>query len=172
MTRTSNGSAVADAVFQYSRRDAWAFAGLTALSLGLGWLAMTNAGVIRFFILTALSALSLWAASVFYSQTTLVIDATWRMGRLDYTTLQGFRPRSASVSFPLEQLSDVWLETLAAGGSGVQRRVVLRVGEEWLPLSKTFSNGEEPARLQYALVSWLRAQGTHVQQGEGDLPAR
>lgn len=172
MTPSTSASAGTDAVFRYSRSDTLAFSGLMALSLGLGWLALSDAGVMRFFLLTALSAVSLWAASLFYGNTTLVIDAAWRMGRLDHSTLQGFRLRGESVSFPLEQLSGVWLETWAAGGSSVQRRVVLRVGQEWLPLSNTFSTGDEPVRLQRNLVTWLRAQGRYVEQGEGDLPAR
>lgn len=160
--------------FYYHRTAVWAPLGCLLLTLLLLGLAITGGSVLESLFLLGMAGLTWGATTLFFEEVSLQIDAETREVVLNRVRLSPSRLKLYPdiQRYPLADLRAVWLESLSAGGSGPSLRVVLGIGSDWVPVTRTFTNTEAPKVLQQYLERWLLEHGHSVQVGRGPLPSK
>lgn len=152
-------------VFEYRHTSVWAPLGGLVLGFFLLGLALTAQSVGQAILLLGAAAVCGWAATLFYEKVQLRLDSeagelTWKR-----QSIRGLRRAHTERTYPLARLSMVWLESTLSSNY----RVLLNVGEEWLPLSRAFTNDGSPQLEYQRLLEWLPAHGLAVRSESGSL---
>lgn len=152
-------------VFEYQHTSVWTPLGGLALAVILLGCALTAQSFLQSVLLLGAAAGCGWAATLFYEKVQLRIDSEAGVLTWERQSVRGVRRAHSERTYPVARLSMVWLEhTLSSN-----YRVLLKVGEEWLPLSRAFTNDGGPQAEYQRLLEWLLAQSIAVRSESGFL---
>lgn len=103
----------------------WPSIGLLILALGLLVGAFTSSGIWHFLALSVTSAITGWAATIFYEVSEVRIAPL--KATLSYSSrhIKGDKLERTQAIFPLVALTSITLEPSGSGGSGANYRVLL-----------------------------------------------